>query len=101
MLDQVGWGETQQPVEIEIELTEHYTAVFGALRGQVLIHQDMLEEADRVDAERAEQGKPPKAHATITRAAALDRLLVAAEAQTARLGLDTCRPDGGAVDGDS
>ena len=101
LLDQVGWGETRQSVAIEIELTEHYAAVFGALRGQVLIHRDMLEEADQVDAERAEQGKPPKAQATITRAGALDRLLASAEVQAATLRLDTWRPDGGALDSDS
>ena len=75
LLDVIGWGETQQPVAVEIDLAEHYAALFGALRGQVLIHQDMIEEAEQVDADRAEQGKPPKAEATIARAAALDRLL--------------------------
>jgi hypothetical protein len=98
LLDLVGWGETQQPVGLEIELTEHYAALIGALRSQVLIHQDMVEEADQVDAERAEQGKPPKAQATIARAAALDRLLASADAQAATLGLDKCRRGGGALE---
>jgi hypothetical protein len=101
LLDVIGWGETQQPVEIEIDLAEHYAALFGALRGQALIHQDLIEEADQVDAERANQGKPPKARATIARAAALDRLLVSAEAQAEALGIDTCPPDGEAHDSES
>jgi len=101
LLDVVGWDETQQPVGIEIDLAEHHMALFGALHSQVLIHQDMIEESDQVDAERAEQGKPPKAQATIARAAALDRLLASAEVQAATLGLDTRRPGGGALHGDS
>jgi hypothetical protein len=100
LLDLVGWGQTQQPVGIEIDLTKHYAELIRAFRSQVLIHQDMVEEADQVDAERAEQGKSPKAQATIARAAALDRLLASAEAQAATLGLGTCRPGGGALDGD-
>jgi hypothetical protein len=101
LLDLVGWGETQQPVGIEIDLAEHHMALFGAVHSQVLIHQDMVEEADLVDAERAEQGKRPKAQATIARAAALDRLLASAEAQAATLGLDTYRPGGRAAESDS
>lgn len=93
LLDVIGWGETQQRVEVEIDLAEHHSALFGALRGQVLIHRDMIEEADQVDADRAEWGKPPKAEATIARAAALDRLLASAEAQAEVLGLDTSPPD--------
>lgn len=101
LLDVIGWGETQQPVAVEIDLADHYAALFGALRGQVLIHQDMIEEADQVDADRAEQGKPPKAEATIARAAALDRLLASAEVQAEALGIDTSPPDDEAQDSDS
>jgi hypothetical protein len=101
LLDVIGWGETQQPVAVEIDLADHYTALFGAIRGQVLIHQDMIEEADQVDADRAEQGKPPKAPATIARAAALDRLLASAEVQAEALGIDTSPPDDEAEDSDS
>jgi hypothetical protein len=61
----------------------------------------MIEDADQVDAERAEKGKPPKAEATITRAIALDRLLIAAEAQAETLGLDAGGPGGGTLDSDS
>ena len=100
LLDVIGWGETPQPVAVEIDLAEHYAALFGALRGQVLIHRDMIEEAEQVDADRAEQGKPPKAEATITRAAALDRLLASAELQAEALGVDT-PPDDEAQDSDS
>jgi hypothetical protein len=57
----------------------------------------MVEEADLIDAERAECGAPPKALTTIARAAALDRLLASAEDQAATLGLDTGRPGGGPV----
>jgi hypothetical protein len=101
LLDVIGWGETRQRVDVEIDLAKHHSALFGALRGQVLIHRDMIEEADQVDADRAEQGKPPKAEATIVRAAALDRLLASAEAQAEALGIDTCPPDGEARDSDS
>ena len=101
LLDVTGWGETRQRVEVEVDLTEHHVALFGALRGQVLIHRDMIEEADQVDADRAEQGKPPKAQATIARAAALDRLLASAEAQAEALGIDTGQPDDEVQDSDS
>jgi hypothetical protein len=101
LLDVVGWGETQQPVAVEIDLAEYHSALFGALRGQVLIHRDMIEEAEQVDADRAEQGKPPKAQTTIARAAALDRLLASAEAQAEALGIDTSPPDDEAQDSDS
>ncbi len=101
LLDVIGWGETQQPVAVEIDLAEHHSALFGALRGQVLIHRDMIEEADQVDTDRAEQGKPPKAPATIARAAALDRLLASAEVRAEALGIDTSPPDDEAEDSDS
>jgi hypothetical protein len=101
LLDVVGWGETRLSAGIEIELTEHHTTLFAALDSQVLIHQDMVEEADQVDAERAEQGKPAKGTATIARAAALNRLLASAETQAVTLGLDRRWPGGGALNGDS
>ena len=101
LLDVIGWGEMQQREDVEIDLVEHHGALFGALRGQVLIHRDMIEEADQVDADRAEQGKPPKAEATITRAAALDRLLASAEVQAEALGMDTSPPDDESQDSDS
>jgi hypothetical protein len=99
-----GWARARRlraVAFVEIDLAEHYAALFGALRGQVLIHQDMIEEAEQVDADRAEQGKPPKAEATIARAAALDRLLASAEVQAEALGIDTSSPDDEAQDSDS
>jgi hypothetical protein len=75
LLDEVGWSEPSKPIDIEVELAEHGCALLGALRSQACVHQDMIEEAEMVDRERAKQGKPPKASVTITRAEALSVLL--------------------------
>jgi hypothetical protein len=75
LLDEVGWGEPPEPTDIEVNLAKHQCALLSALRSQACIHQDMIEEAELVDRERAKQGKPPKAPATIARAEALSVLL--------------------------
>jgi hypothetical protein len=75
LLDEVGWGEPSKPIDIEVDMDKHQCVLLSALRSQVCIHQDMVEEAEQVDRERAKQGKPPKAPATIARAEALSVLL--------------------------
>ncbi|MGN6371535.1 MAG: hypothetical protein ACTHM1_00870 [Solirubrobacteraceae bacterium] len=74
LLDVVGWGEPEQAAEVDIDLDEHREALLAALTEQTTLHRELVEEADQVDVERAEKGKPPKAQATRARAAALDRL---------------------------
>ncbi|HTA97595.1 MAG TPA: hypothetical protein VK730_08125 [Solirubrobacteraceae bacterium] len=74
LLDEVGWGESPKPIDIVVDLTKHQCATLGSLRSQMCIHRDMVEEAEVVDRERAKQGKPPKAPATIARAEALSAL---------------------------
>ncbi len=74
LLDVVGWGEPEQADPVEIDLDEHKGALLAALREQMELHRGLVDEADLVDVERAEEGKPPKAQATRARAAALDRL---------------------------
>lgn len=75
LLDEVGWGEPSEPTDIEVSLAKHQCALLSALRSQACIHQDMIEEAELVDRERAKQGKPPKGPVTIARAEALSVLL--------------------------
>jgi hypothetical protein len=75
LLDEVGWGEPPKPTDREVDLAKHQCAVLSALRSQACIHQNMIEEAELVDRERAKQGKPPKGPATIARAEALSVLL--------------------------
>jgi hypothetical protein len=74
LLDEIGWDEPPKPIDIEIDLTKHQCATLGALRSQMCVHQDMVEEAEVVDRERSKQGKSPKAPATIARAEALSAL---------------------------
>lgn len=71
LLDLIGWGEPKQPAALQIDLGEHHQAVGEALDVRLLIASDDLKEADKVDAERAEQGDPPKRDATTTRVHAL------------------------------
>lgn len=71
LLDLIGWRELKRPAAIRINLREHHRAVSEALDVRLLVAEDDLEEADAVDAERAEQGKPPMREATTSRVLAL------------------------------
>lgn len=71
LLDLIGWRELKRPAAIRISLREHHRAVSEALDVRLPVAEDDLEEADVVDAERAEQGKPPMREATTSRVLAL------------------------------
>ena len=71
LLDLIGWREPKQPAAVRINLCEHHRAVSEALDVRLTVAADDLEEADAVDAERAEQGKLPMREATTSRVLAL------------------------------
>ena len=71
LLDLIGWHEPKQPATVRINLREHHRAMTEALDVRLLVAADDLEEANAVDAERAEQGEPPKREATTTQVLAL------------------------------
>ncbi len=71
LLDLIGWREPKQPAAIRINLHEHHRTVNEALDVRLLVAADDLDEADAVDAERAEQGEPPMREATTNRVFAL------------------------------
>ena len=88
LLDVIGWGERADPIDVEIDLGRHESALRAALVAQVEVHEDMVEEAAVVDMSRVERGKAPKAQVTIARAGALDRLVARLDATLARSGGD-------------
>jgi hypothetical protein len=71
LLDRIGWGEPRHPAAMRIDLRIHRRAVREALDIRLLVAADDLEEADAVDAERAEKGEPSARDATEKRVAAV------------------------------
>jgi hypothetical protein len=71
LLDLIGWGDSDQPTEVQVDLREHRWALTKALEVVLLVADDDLKEADAVDAERAKRGEPPKRDATTKRVLAL------------------------------
>lgn len=71
LLDLIGWRESKQPAAVQINLREQRRAVREALDVRLPVAEDDLEEADAVDAERAEQSEPPMREATTSRVLAL------------------------------
>jgi 16S rRNA C967 or C1407 C5-methylase (RsmB/RsmF family) len=75
LLSEIGWRERKRQSAIEVDPVAHKDALIAALQSQAAVHDDMIAEAEQVDRERAAQGKPPKAPATIARAEALAELI--------------------------
>jgi hypothetical protein len=85
-LDLIGWGETDPPVEVSVDLHEHRRALTDALRIALLAGNDDLEGAEATDAERARRGKPTKREARTRSVLALREFVTAVEAQADDLG---------------
>jgi hypothetical protein len=84
LLDLIGWGETDPPVEVSVDLREHRRALTDALQIALLAGNDDLEEAEAIDAQRARRAEPPKREATTRRVLALREFVAAVEAQVER-----------------
>jgi hypothetical protein len=82
LLDLIGWGETDPPVEVSVDLHEHRRALTDALQIVLLVGNDNVGEAGTVDAGRARRGEPPKREATTRSVLALREFVAAVEAQT-------------------
>jgi hypothetical protein len=80
LLDELGWGEDDPPVRVDVDLREHGAAVREALAVALPTIRADLVEADVVDADRARQGLPPKREATIARVRALREFTAAVKA---------------------
>jgi hypothetical protein len=85
LLDLIGWGEPKQPAAVRIDLRQHRRAASEALDVRLLVAEDDLEEADLVDAERAEHGEPSKREATTGRVVALREFAASVKDLLARL----------------
>jgi hypothetical protein len=86
LLDVVGWGETDPPVEVRVDLREHRWALMKALELALLIGSQDLEEADLVDAERAGRGEAPRREVTTVRVLMLREFVSEVEARVGILG---------------
>jgi hypothetical protein len=80
VLNLIGWSKVEQATDVHIDLCEHGQAVLAGLRVAMIVGTTDLEEAERVDAERAGRGEPPKRDATAKRVCALRELVAYVEA---------------------
>src|SRR5208282_4791468 len=85
LLDVIGWGNADQPVDIGIDLRIHREALTAALDVALLVGGEELAEAEQVDAERAKRGEPSKREATARRVLALREFVAAVEARVGDL----------------
>jgi hypothetical protein len=83
VLDQIGWKH--EPHEVRVDLREHRQALLEALRLEALVVEDLLRDAMRTDAERAERGEPPQRATQARQAAALREFVTSVEAQVSAL----------------
>jgi len=81
LLDLIGWGETDPPVEVSVDLHEHRRSLTGALQIALLAGNDDLEGAEATDAQQARRGEPPKREARTRRVLALREFVAAVGAQ--------------------
>lgn len=80
LLDLIGWSTTDPTVAVRVDLREHREAVLGALDVALIVGDADLEDAERVDAERATRGQAPIRAATTRRVFALREFRAAIEA---------------------
>lgn len=83
LLDQIGWKHG--PHEVSVDLREHRQAILEALRMEALIVEDLLHDAIRTDAKRAERGEVPQPATQARQAAALREFVTYVEAQASAL----------------
>jgi hypothetical protein len=88
LLAAIGWTSADTPVPVVLDLREHHAALSSALEVALVAGEADLKEAAAVDAERAKQGLPPKAKATIARVRALHDLDATAKAEIGTLADD-------------
>ncbi|HEX4837144.1 MAG TPA: hypothetical protein VFV03_01260 [Solirubrobacteraceae bacterium] len=81
VLDVIGWADTEQGTDIEIDLHEHHGALEEALESVLRTAESDLNEADTVDAERIAEGQAPQKQATVERVQALREYAASAKAQ--------------------
>jgi hypothetical protein len=84
LLDLISWDEEEGPDEVCINLREHRQAMLDALRTQVLVAEDQLQESTRVDIERAAKGAPPQRQTTVQHLSALRDFVASIETKTPR-----------------
>jgi hypothetical protein len=80
LLDELGWGEDDPPVRVDVDLREHGAAIREALAVELPTIRADLMEADTVDADRTRRGLAPKREATIGRVRALREFATAVKA---------------------
>jgi hypothetical protein len=81
LLDLIGWGEPHEPAEVPIDLRDHEWALMAALEAALVVAEDQWRDRDRIDAERAERGEPPRGGAVAERLEVLRELRWAAKLQ--------------------
>jgi len=92
LLDLVGWAEIGPPAAVQVDLDAHRWALMSALEIALIVGGDDVEEAGKVDAQRAERGQAPKRDVTLVRVLALREFISTVEEQASALGAQ-----GGAV----
>jgi hypothetical protein len=80
LLDLIGWSATGPAVAVRVELPAHRETMLDGLAVAMVIGDGDLEEAARVDAERAARGEAPIREATTQRVLALCEFRAAVEA---------------------
>jgi hypothetical protein len=86
LLDLIGWAESGPPAAVRVDLGKHRWALLGALEIALLAGSDEVQEAEKVDAERAQRGQAPKRDATLVRVLAVREFILTVEDQVRALG---------------
>lgn len=81
LLDAIGWQSAEPPADVQVDLHAHRAALAAALDVALLVGDEQLAEAERVDIERARRGEPSKREATTRRVLALREFAAGAQAQ--------------------
>jgi len=85
LLDAIRWQGAEHPADVQVDLHTHHTALTAALDVALLVGDEELAEAERVDAERAQRGEPSKRDTTTRRVLALREFAAAVQAQADQL----------------
>lgn len=85
LLDLFGWGDPARPADVLLDVRKHGWALLKGLEVALIVGDDDLSEAGRVDEEREARREPPVEGETVLRVFALREYVTAVEEHLGRL----------------
>jgi hypothetical protein len=85
LLDLLGWGDPARPGDVLLDVREHGWALLKGLKVALIVGDDDLAEASRVDEERKARREPAVEGETVLRVFALREYVTAVEEHLDRL----------------